>query len=106
MQLEGRGELTTSQARDVLKRLLEQGGDPEAIAKELGFEAMAAGEVAGVLDEVIAANQAEWRRFVAGEDKLQGLFIGKVKAATGGKADLKAVATSLRARREQEQQQT
>ena len=106
VRLEGRGELTTSQARDVLKRLLEQGGDPEAIAKELGFEAMAAGEVAGVLDEVIAANQAEWRRFVAGEDKLQGLFIGKVKAATGGKADLKAVATSLRARREQEQQQT
>ena len=104
--LEGQGELTTSQAREVLKRLLEQGGDPEAIAKELGFEAMAAGEVAGVLDEVIAANQAEWRRFVAGEDKLQGLFIGKVKAATGGKADLKAVATSLRARREQEQQQT
>ena len=104
--LEGQGELTTSQAREVLKRLLEQGGDPETIAKELGFEAMAAGEVAGVLDEVSAANQAEWRRFVAGEDKLQGLFIGKVKAATEGKADLKAVATSLRARREQEQQQT
>jgi aspartyl-tRNA(Asn)/glutamyl-tRNA(Gln) amidotransferase subunit B len=106
VRLEGGGELTTSQARDVLKRLLEQGGDPETIARELGFEAMPAGEVAGVLDEVIAAHQAEWRRFVAGEDKLQGLFVGKVKAATGGKADLKAVATSLRARREQEQQQT
>jgi aspartyl-tRNA(Asn)/glutamyl-tRNA(Gln) amidotransferase subunit B len=89
-----------------LKRLLDQGGDPETIAKELGFEAIPASEVAGVLDEVIAANESEWRRYVAGEDKLQGLFIGKVKAATGGKADLKAVATSLRARREQEQQQT
>jgi aspartyl-tRNA(Asn)/glutamyl-tRNA(Gln) amidotransferase subunit B len=106
VQLEGRGELTTSQARDVLKRLLEQGGDPETIAKDLGFEAMPASEVAGVLDQVIAANESEWRRFVAGEDKLQGFFIGKVKAATGGKADLKAVATSLRARREQKQQQS
>ena len=29
---------------------------------------------------IIAANQAEWARFVAGEDKLQGLLIGKIKA--------------------------
>ncbi|MDQ1364027.1 MAG: hypothetical protein QOE57_69, partial [Acidimicrobiaceae bacterium] len=35
----------------------------------------------------------------AGEDKLQGFFIGKVKAATAGKADLKAVSALLRERR-------
>ena len=51
-----------------------------------------------------AANPAEWSRFVAGEDKLQGLFVGKIKAATGGRADLTAVATSLRDRREAERQ--
>jgi aspartyl-tRNA(Asn)/glutamyl-tRNA(Gln) amidotransferase subunit B len=97
--LEGRGQLTTSQARAVLKRLIEDGGDPAAIAKELGFEAMGADDVAHVLDEVIAANPAEWARFAAGEDKLQGLFIGEVKAASAGKADLKAVAALLRQRR-------
>ncbi|HSS12117.1 MAG TPA: Asp-tRNA(Asn)/Glu-tRNA(Gln) amidotransferase subunit GatB, partial [Acidimicrobiales bacterium] len=99
IRLEGQGELTTSQARDVLKHLLEHGGDPAAIAKELGFEAMAAEDVKRVLDEIIAANPAEWTRFVAGEEQLQGLFIGKVKVATGGKADLKAVAGLLRQRR-------
>jgi aspartyl-tRNA(Asn)/glutamyl-tRNA(Gln) amidotransferase subunit B len=97
--LEGHGELTTAQARDVLKRLLEHGGDPQTIARELGFEAISSSEVTSVINEVIAANPAEWHRFVAGEDKLQGLFIGKIKDATGGKADLKAVAASLKDRR-------
>jgi aspartyl-tRNA(Asn)/glutamyl-tRNA(Gln) amidotransferase subunit B len=97
--MESKGELTTAQAREVLKHLLEEGGDPAAIAKQLGFEAMAADAVSEVVDEVIAANPAEWERFVTGEDKLQGLFIGKVKAATKGKADLKAVASLLQDRR-------
>ena len=35
----------------------------------------------------------------AGEDKLTGFFIGQIKAATAGKADLKAAASLLRARR-------
>ncbi|MDQ1427849.1 MAG: hypothetical protein QOK39_1325, partial [Acidimicrobiaceae bacterium] len=46
-----------------------------------------------------AANPGEWGRFLAGNDKLQGFFIAKVKAATGGNADLKAVAALLRDRR-------
>jgi aspartyl-tRNA(Asn)/glutamyl-tRNA(Gln) amidotransferase subunit B len=97
--MESKGELTTAQAREVLKRLLESGGDPAAIALELGFEAMGADAVSAAVEEAIAANPAEWARFVGGEDKLQGLFIGKIKAATGGKADLKAVAGLLRERR-------
>jgi aspartyl-tRNA(Asn)/glutamyl-tRNA(Gln) amidotransferase subunit B len=99
VSMESKGELTTAQAREVLKRLLESGGDPAAIANELGFEAMAADQISSVVDEIIAANPTEWARFAAGEDKLQGLFIGKIKAATGGKADLKAVAGLLRERR-------
>jgi aspartyl-tRNA(Asn)/glutamyl-tRNA(Gln) amidotransferase subunit B len=97
--MESKGELTTAQAREVLKRLLESGGDPVEIARELGFEAMGADAVSAAVDQVVAANPAEWARFVGGEDKLQGLFIGKVKAATSGKADLKAVAGLLRERR-------
>jgi aspartyl-tRNA(Asn)/glutamyl-tRNA(Gln) amidotransferase subunit B len=97
--MEGKGELTSGQARTVLKRLLAEGGDPLAIAADLGFEAMAADAVSGAVEEVIAAHPAEWERFVAGEDKLQGLFIGKVKALTSGKADLKAVAALLQQRR-------
>ena len=97
--MEAGGELTTAQARIVLGRLLEAGGDPVAIAGELGFEAMAAGDLEAVVDEVIAANPAEWERFAGGEDKLMGFFVGKIKAATQGKADLPAASELLRSRR-------
>jgi aspartyl-tRNA(Asn)/glutamyl-tRNA(Gln) amidotransferase subunit B len=97
--MEDRGELTSAQARTVLKELVERGGDADEIVARLGFEAIADNAVDAAIDDVIAANQAEWARFVAGEDKLQGLFVGKVKVATGGRADLKAVAASLRERR-------
>ncbi|MDP9073586.1 MAG: Asp-tRNA(Asn)/Glu-tRNA(Gln) amidotransferase subunit GatB [Actinomycetota bacterium] len=97
--MEGKGELTSTQAREVLKQLLEGGGDPAAIAAGLGFEAMAGDALEGAVDQVVAANPGEWQRYCAGEDKLTGFFIGKVKAATAGKADLKAAAALLAQRR-------
>jgi aspartyl-tRNA(Asn)/glutamyl-tRNA(Gln) amidotransferase subunit B len=97
--LEGRGELTTAQARQVLRQLLEHGGDPASIAKELGFEAMADDATAGVVDDVIAAHPAEWERFVGGEAKLQGLFMSKVREATHGNADMGRAAAVLGERR-------
>ncbi len=99
VQMEGKGELTTAQARTVLKDLLAEGGDPATIAANRGFEALAADALTEVVDEVIAGNGAEWDRYVAGEDKLQGMLIGKIKAASGGKADLKAASAVLRERR-------
>ncbi len=97
--MESEGALTPAQARTVLKELLASGADPAAIAKDHGFQAMAADDLAGVVDDVIAANPGEWERFAAGEDKLTGFFIGKIKAATAGNADLKAASGLLRARR-------
>jgi aspartyl-tRNA(Asn)/glutamyl-tRNA(Gln) amidotransferase subunit B len=97
--METKGELTTAQARTVLKELVTTGGDPAAIAAAHGFEALGADTLDTLVDEVIAANQPEWERFVAGEDKLQGLFIGKIKGASGGKADLKAASALLRSKR-------
>jgi aspartyl-tRNA(Asn)/glutamyl-tRNA(Gln) amidotransferase subunit B len=97
--MEGKGELTSAQARTVLKQVLTQGGDPVKVAKELGYEAMAADDMTAIVDQVIAEHSAEWGRFVAGEDKLDGLFLGKIKKASGGKADLKAVRELLQERR-------
>jgi aspartyl-tRNA(Asn)/glutamyl-tRNA(Gln) amidotransferase subunit B len=97
--LESTGSLTTAQARTVLKELLATGGEPDRVAVRLGFEAMAADDLAAVVDQVIAAHPAEWDRYVAGEDKLAGFFIGHIKTATQGKADLKAATSLLRTRR-------
>jgi aspartyl-tRNA(Asn)/glutamyl-tRNA(Gln) amidotransferase subunit B len=97
--MESEGALTTSQARTVLKQLLAGGGDPDQIAAELGFEAMERGDLEATVDRVIAEHRDEWSRYQAGEDKLTGFFIGHIKAATEGKADLKAASAMLRSRR-------
>jgi aspartyl-tRNA(Asn)/glutamyl-tRNA(Gln) amidotransferase subunit B len=99
LRMESAGELTTAQAREVLKELVASGGDPAAIAAARGFEALGEDALAAALDQVIADNADAWARFVGGEDKLQGLFIGRLKGATGGKADLAAAAALLQARR-------
>jgi aspartyl-tRNA(Asn)/glutamyl-tRNA(Gln) amidotransferase subunit B len=97
--MEAKGELTTAQARTVLRTLLDDGGQPAEIAAALGFEAMGSDALGAAVDQVIADNPEEWSRFVGGEDKLTGFFIGKIKAATAGNADLKAASAELRHRR-------
>ncbi len=96
--MEREGSLTTAQARTVLKELLDTGGQPDAVAARLGFEAMKAGDLEAVVDQLISAHPDEWTRYVAGEAKLSGFFIGHIKTATDGKADLKAAAALLRSR--------
>jgi aspartyl-tRNA(Asn)/glutamyl-tRNA(Gln) amidotransferase subunit B len=97
--MEAGGELTTAQARTVLKELLDSGGDPAEIAGRLGFEAMGAGDLEVVVDELIAAHPDEWSRYTAGEEKLAGFFVGRIRSATGGKADLGAASCLLRSKK-------
>ena len=67
--MEDGGELSATQAKAVLAELLAAGGgDPAAIAAAKGFEALDAGSLAAVVDEVAAANPLEWDRFVSGTD--------------------------------------
>jgi aspartyl-tRNA(Asn)/glutamyl-tRNA(Gln) amidotransferase subunit B len=99
LQMETEGQLTPAQARTVLKVLVGEGGAPSEIARQLGFERLAPGALDGVVEEVVKANQREWERYASGDDKLTGFFIGKVKAATGGNADLRAATELLRRRR-------
>jgi aspartyl-tRNA(Asn)/glutamyl-tRNA(Gln) amidotransferase subunit B len=100
VKMEANGTLTTTQARTVLKELLESGGDPASAAARLGFEAMGADDLATAVDQVISEHPGEWARFAGGEDKLTSFFMPLIKAATGGKADLKAASALLRARRQ------
>jgi aspartyl-tRNA(Asn)/glutamyl-tRNA(Gln) amidotransferase subunit B len=104
VSMESGGQLSATQSKAVLGALLERGGgDPAAVAKEMGFEALSADTLGTVLDEIIASHPEEWARFVAGEDKLQGMFTGEVMKATSGKANGKEVKAELNRRREQGQ---
>ena len=98
--LEHAGTVSATQSKVVLAELLAAGGgDPEAIARAKGFEAMSADSVTEVVDGVVAANPSEWESYLQGNDKLAQFFIGQVMKATGGKADGKAVVAELRKRR-------
>ena len=100
LSLEAGGQLSATQSKTVLGALLERGGgDPAAVAKELGFEALGADTLGAVVDAVIASHSEEWGRFVDGDDKLMGFFTGAVMKATAGKANGKEVAAELRRRR-------
>jgi aspartyl-tRNA(Asn)/glutamyl-tRNA(Gln) amidotransferase subunit B len=96
--MEGDGRLTATQAKAVLAELVAGGGDPEDIVKAKGYEALGGDAVAGAVDAAIAAHPGEWERYAGGEAKLAGFFVGKVMAATAGKADGKAVTALLRER--------
>ena len=99
--LEGERKLTATQAKKVLETIAERGGsaDPAAVAAELGFEAMAAGELEALIDEAIAANPDAWAKVLDGNEKAAGAITGHVMRATKGKADGKAVAEILAARK-------
>ena len=102
--METEGQLTATQAKQVLAEMLASGGEPAAIAQAKGFEAMAADALEGVVDGIIAANPKDWADFLAADDKgrkkLSGFFTGQIMKATQGQADGRAVAEIL-ARRSQ-----
>ncbi|MEY2421561.1 MAG: aspartyl-tRNA(Asn)/glutamyl-tRNA(Gln) amidotransferase subunit [Acidimicrobiaceae bacterium] len=92
-------DLTATQAKTVLAELVETGGDPEAIAKAKGFEAMDASALDASVDAAIAAEPDVWAKYVAGDDKAVGRLVGTVMKATNGQADGKAVTVKLMERR-------
>ncbi len=99
VSLEVGGQLTATQAKQVLAEMVASGGSPAAIAAERGFEAMESGELEGLVDGLIAEHPDEWQRFCDGDGKITGFFVGKVMKATQGKADGKAVTALLNARK-------
>ncbi|HVL03929.1 MAG TPA: Asp-tRNA(Asn)/Glu-tRNA(Gln) amidotransferase subunit GatB, partial [Acidimicrobiales bacterium] len=97
-RLEAAGELTATQAKAVLAELVAGGGDPATVATTLGYEAMGADALAGVVDQVIAEHPDAWARYLGGDAKVTGFFVGQVMRATSGQADGKVVTALLRER--------
>lgn len=79
-------------AQTLLGVLLQRGGEPAALVDSLGLKQLGDTDaLLAVIDEVLAAHPDEAARLRGGDKKLNGFFIGRVKAATGGKADPKVV---------------
>ena len=93
------GALSATQTKTVLAEMVASGGDPEQIAAAHGFQAMDTGELDSLVDGLIAEHPEEWQRFVDGDPKITGFFVGKVMKATQGKADGKVVTSLLQSRK-------
>ena len=99
-RLEVDGQLTATQAKQVLAEIVANGGgDAETIAAAKGFEAMDSSELESMVDDAIAAQPDAWAKFCAGEGKAMGALVGAVMKASKGQADGKAVTALLEQRR-------
>ncbi len=75
-------------ARQVLDRLVSDGGDPLAIVETEGLEALDGGdELAAVVAAAIAANEDAAGKIRAGNPKAIGPIVGYVMRETKGRAD-------------------
>jgi len=72
--------------------MAETGDLPAQIAEREGLAQVGdEAQLAAWVDEVLAAQPAEWDRYRGGEKKLLGVFVGAVMKKSGGRADPKKV---------------
>jgi aspartyl-tRNA(Asn)/glutamyl-tRNA(Gln) amidotransferase subunit B len=99
LRMEQGGELSATQAKIVLLELLENGGEPAAIAKAKGYEQLSSDSLGATVASLIEQHPDEWTRYRDGDEKLAQFFIGQVMKLTKGQANGKAVIAELQQRR-------
>ena len=99
IKMESAGQLSATQAKTVLGKMLESGYRPQEVAASLGFEALDTAVLEALIDQVISTSPKEWERFSSGEDQLTGFFVGQVMKLSKGRADGKVVTAALHSRR-------
>lgn len=86
------GSINNNQAKEVLVEMFATGKTaPEVIAAK-GFEQVSdSGAIEKIVDEVIAANQANVDAYRGGNERLFGFFVGQVMKASQGNANPRVV---------------
>ncbi len=75
-------------AKQVFEIMWRDGGEADAIIEARGLRQITdTGELAAVVDAIIAANPEQVAQYRAGKAKVLGFFVGQVMKATGGKAN-------------------
>jgi aspartyl-tRNA(Asn)/glutamyl-tRNA(Gln) amidotransferase subunit B len=91
--------VTPTAAKQVLDRLVAEGGDPEQIVEAEGLGAMQGGdELDAIIDAALAANADAAEKIKAGNMKAIGPIIGHVMRETKGRADGGEVTRIVRAK--------
>jgi aspartyl-tRNA(Asn)/glutamyl-tRNA(Gln) amidotransferase subunit B len=93
------GAVSNSAAKRIFALMVETGALPQQIAEREGLTQVGdETQLAAWVDEVLAEQDAAWKRYLAGEKKLLGVFVGAVMKKSGGRADPKKVNQMLAAR--------
>ncbi|MGI9430945.1 MAG: hypothetical protein ACR2PQ_01955 [Myxococcota bacterium] len=88
--------VTARSARELIPDLVRDGGDPEAIVRERGLEAVSdSGELEALADAALEENPQAVASFHDGDGKSLNFLMGQVMKKTGGKADARAVRSLL-----------
>ncbi len=81
-------EISSRATKDILKIMVEKGGDPEEIAKKEGlFQKSDAGELAEIAKKIIAENEKVVAEYKAGKTASLQFLIGQGMKATKGSAN-------------------
>lgn len=83
-----KGTISGKIAKDVFGDMWTSGKEPEEIVKSKGLVQVSdEGELAKVIDNVIAANAKQVEQYKGGKQSVFGFFVGAVMKATQGKAN-------------------
>ena len=93
------GQINGKQGKDVLIEMFNSGKSAAVIVAEQGLAQVSdAGEIEGIVEEVLAANSQQLAKYRAGKDSLFGFFVGQVMKASRGKANPKLVNEVLKSK--------
>ncbi|HEX2160442.1 MAG TPA: Asp-tRNA(Asn)/Glu-tRNA(Gln) amidotransferase subunit GatB [Thermoleophilaceae bacterium] len=80
-------DVSQSAAKEVLARLVAEGGDPAAIVESSGLGRADEGELAAIVDRAMADQADAVEKVRAGNDKAIGAIVGAIMRETKGRAD-------------------
>ena len=101
IKLEAQGDVSNTAARQIFTMMEREPSEPLAIATRDGLLKVSDDSaLVAWIDEVFAESPTEAARFMAGEQKLQGVLVGMVMKKSKGSADPKKVNQLLAARAE------
>ncbi|WP_135533433.1 Asp-tRNA(Asn)/Glu-tRNA(Gln) amidotransferase subunit GatB [Halostella pelagica] len=98
VELVAEDEITAKNAREtVLRRMLDDGTDPDSVVEEEGLGKTGEGEVQQAVEAAVADNPDAVEDYYDGDDGAINFLVGQVMQETGGSADPGTVNELLRA---------
>ena len=93
------GGVSRRAAKDVLARLIIEGGDPKDLVDSMGLRKVTdTHELSSVVKSVVDQWEEKAAEYRAGKSGLLGFFVGEVMKKTGGAADPEAAKSLLQDR--------